>query len=1244
MPSDIYIKQSGNWSSAVKNIYAKTNSGWSSAIRYVYAKINAGWTRVWPLSGVYPNTNPFISNNTTTTSEISFGTVLRVGTTYKGDRGDWNPNGYTISSYDYKWLSFSAASGGTENYDSGYSTLSGTTNTFTITGTTLANFDRGWITFRVRANASNSAYSGTADSLRYYVVRQKPIISSNGQLSNLTPKEGDTINYSSGWNTTDAYKTESSRSTIKWYRSTSSTLTASQIKSGSAGSPIQDSTSSPAPSSPYSYTATSSDLNNYIYAIEEVFNSGTDYELGSTNGVTEVVRTTSVVSPGSTAPTSVSIDSVSRVTDTTVKVDLNFSGGSGPYYQMYWTTSSTAPTGGLYDSASTGSPITDTFSPFAQTYYFYVRSSTENLGNTTQGGSATSGTYSAWSSFSPNPSYTMTVPSGGTVSSTDVNGTLVGIILRGGTIYATLSSPSASPEATGITITWRRNDGGTGGNSFSGGSIVQSGGTSYVTKVADEGYSIRPEVTWNNGVGSQSSNGGSVQVLSKLSTPTNVSASDNRTDGIQVSWTNVSNAATYGVWWGGVPDYDNLPDFGGPDNRGGKTITSSPFLDDGVASGTTRNYYVQAFPSNSSTLYVKSNWSSGDSGTRISKLSTPQNVQASDNRTDGINVTWDAVSGANYYGIWYGPAPSYDSTPDFGGPNNPNLITGTSYLDTTPAAGSSRTYYVQAFITGNPTNSKSDWSTGDSGTRILQNLTTNPAYGSSTSTSGGWTASISTQPNPSGGTYSIVSQTSGSASINSSTGALTASNLSVGASSTVTVRYSLSGYNTVDITASGSALSKLATPSQVNATDTRTDGINITWNPVSGAGYYGIWYGPTPSYDSTPDFQNISGTSYLDTAVGGGVTRNYYVQAFRSGNPTGTKSDWGGPDSGTRALQNLTTNPAYGSATSSVGGWSASISTQPNPSGGTYSLITQSAGSATVNSSSGAVSVTGLGNGASSTVTVRYSLSGYNSVDIVASGTSSQQYTVTYNANGGTVSPSSATVNAGQSVTLPTPSRSSYTFNGWYTASSGGSFVGGGGSSYTPSSSITIYAQWTIVQYTVTWNANGGSVSPSSSTVNAGSSVTAPTPTRSGYTFLAWYDTSSGDYLFSVNAGSSYTPTANITLYARWSQIVPGPPRSISLTRNQSSWNGTQWSWNCTWLAPNTGGSVSYYEAYREVGTGTVGNATLTSVNHTSTVQTPVNTTSTTFTTATQGNNRADAYIRACNSGGCSAWTSGNVG
>jgi beta-lactam-binding protein with PASTA domain len=100
---------------------------------------------------------------------------------------------------------------------------------------------------------------------------------------------------------------------------------------------------------------------------------------------------------------------------------------------------------------------------------------------------------------------------------------------------------------------------------------------------------------------------------------------------------------------------------------------------------------------------------------------------------------------------------------------------------------------------------------------------------------------------------------------------------------------------------------KLSTPTGVDATDARTDGVNVTWNAVSGAAYYGVWYGGAPGYDALADFGGnrntslITGTSYLDTSIGSGVTRDYYVQAYKSGDPTGTKSEWGGPNSGTRA-------------------------------------------------------------------------------------------------------------------------------------------------------------------------------------------------------------------------------------------------------------------------------------------------------------------------------------------------------
>lgn len=139
-----------------------------------------------------------------------------------------------------------------------------------------------------------------------------------------------------------------------------------------------------------------------------------------------------------------------------------------------------------------------------------------------------------------------------------------------------------------------------------------------------------------------------------------------------------------------------------------------------------------------------------------------------------------------------------------------------------PAGTSYQTWAGSTSITGMtiPTGMTSDSTNNNvddnrteiTATKPALNLTTNPAYGTATSASGGWTASISTSPNPTGGTYSVVSQTSGSATVNSSTGALTASGLSAGGSSTVTVRYSLSGYNSVDITASGTASAGASTP------------------------------------------------------------------------------------------------------------------------------------------------------------------------------------------------------------------------------------------------------------------------------------------------------------------------------------------------------------------------------------------------------------------------------------------------
>lgn len=149
-----------------------------------------------------------------------------------------------------------------------------------------------------------------------------------------------------------------------------------------------------------------------------------------------------------------------------------------------------------------------------------------------------------------------------------------------------------------------------------------------------------------------------------------------------------------------------------------------------------------------------------------------------------------------------------------------------------------------------------------------------------------------------------------------------------------------------------------------------------------------------------------------------------------------------------------------------------------------------------------------------------------------------KSYTVTWNANGGTVSPASTTKTHGSTLgTLPTPTRAStaeysYTFAGWFTAASGGTQIS---TTTTVTKDVTYYAHWTATKrsYTATFNGNGGSTpSPSSITKEYNVALgTLPTCSRTGYTFLGWYTASSGGTKISTTT----VVTKDITYYAQWS-------------------------------------------------------------------------------------------------------------
>lgn len=188
--------------------------------------------------------------------------------------------------------------------------------------------------------------------------------------------------------------------------------------------------------------------------------------------------------------------------------------------------------------------------------------------------------------------------------------------------------------------------------------------------------------------------------------------------------------------------------------------------------------------------------------------------------------------------------------------------------------------------------------------------------------------------------------------------------------------------------------------------------------------------------------------------------------------------------------------------------------------------------------------------------TVTYKYNGNGSSDSTASTKKTISYTFnkwkstdgTYYSASGSYTANAATTMTAQwtsttaytSTTLPSPTWTGHTFLGWYTASSGGTKVGAGGASYTPTASITLYAHWELTTYAIKYyvNGSGGSGAPSTQTKTYGVNLmlSSTRPVRTGYTFVKWNTKSDGSGT-NYNPEQTYTSNAALNLYAVWQVI-----------------------------------------------------------------------------------------------------------
>ena len=118
------------------------------------------------------------------------------------------------------------------------------------------------------------------------------------------------------------------------------------------------------------------------------------------------------------------------------------------------------------------------------------------------------------------------------------------------------------------------------------------------------------------------------------------------------------------------------------------------------------------------------------------------------------------------------------------------------------------------------------------------------------------------------------------------------------------------------------------------------------------------------------------------------------------------------------------------------------------------------------------------------TLTANWTANEYNVAFITGTDTTESSITVTYDSE----------------YTLPELEQAGYTFDGWLY---NGKLVTA--NKWSIAEDCTLTAKWTVNKYTVTLNANGGSVSPASKQIEYGKSFTLPIPTNDFGIFKGWY-------------------------------------------------------------------------------------------------------------------------------------------
>ena len=198
-----------------------------------------------------------------------------------------------------------------------------------------------------------------------------------------------------------------------------------------------------------------------------------------------------------------------------------------------------------------------------------------------------------------------------------------------------------------------------------------------------------------------------------------------------------------------------------------------------------------------------------------------------------------------------------------------------------------------------------------------------------------------------------------------------------------------------------------------------------------------------------------------------------------------------------------------------------------------------------------AITIDGVGTKDDNAKTVTYDqyTSGTSTINVTFA---PKHITVTWDANEGSVSPASSEyIYDGSTVTLPTPERTGYVFDGWFTLAEGGDEITEIGTTNKPVANVTYHAHWHKANYTITWSVAGDDtystgVTDENNNADYEGTVSAPTAPENGLLsacqtdgkFVGW---TASDAVYSNHPITSASDITALGIFTTTSPEVTGP-------------------------------------------------------------------------------------------------------